>query len=190
MKKSSILVFVLLALLCFNSCSDFTYKEHNDVSIYKNKEYFNESYFERSYVTKAAKHIDKFLIPYEEIDFEYESIECYVFDGTQSILKPGASLAVDFHLGDNYSSVKEKLLGMFEFYEEDKYKMNVNGYECLMVKDSEITKYVECFGLICFNEQEGVVRQYFYYNIDYDDDDISLTSYFHSWMKQCSNCPW
>lgn len=190
MKKSLILVFLSLILLSFNSCSDFTYKEYSDIKIYMNKEYFDESQFKRSYVTKAAKHIDEFLIPYEEIDFEYKSIGCYVFDGTQSISKPGVSIAVDFHLGDNYSSVKEKYLNMFEFYEEESYKMNVNGYECLMVKNSKITKYVEFFGLVCFNEQGGIVRQFFYYNIDYDDDNISLTSYFNSCMKKCSNCPW
>ena len=98
----------------------------NKKKLNKNKEYYDESQFKRSYVVKAAKHIDEFLIPYEEIDFEYKSIECYVFDGTQSISKPGVSLAVDFHLGDNYSSVKEKFLRMFEFYEEESYKMNVN----------------------------------------------------------------
>ena len=76
MKKSLILVFLSLILLCFNSCSDFTYKEYSDINIYINKEYYDESQFKRSYVTKAAKHIDEFLIPYEEIDFEYKSIEC------------------------------------------------------------------------------------------------------------------
>ena len=148
------LVLLSLILVCFNSCSNFTYKEYIDINIYKNKEYFDELRFKHSYVTKAAEHIDEFLIPYEEIDFEYENIECYVFDGTQSIFKPGISLAVDFHLDDNYSSVKEKFLNMFEFYEEENYKMNMNSYECLMVKDSKITKYVEFLGLFVLTSKK------------------------------------
>ena len=187
--KKNIFFIVLLSTLLLSSCK-LTYVEYYGVNIYKDKEYFNESYFETSLVTDAAKYIDEFLIPYDEIDFEYENIECYVFDGTQSIRRPGVSLTVDFHLGDNYPEVRERFFNMFDYYEEEKYRVIVQNYECFIVNDSKITNYIDFFGMVCFNEKEGIIRQFFFYYPEYHDNEEPLGTYFYAYVERCSNCPW
>ena len=190
----AIIVF-FLAVLCYEKVSFWkefwSVKKYHDVDIYKNKEYFNEKYFRSSDVTeKVAPYIDKFLIPYEKINFQYKDIQCYVFDGTKSSSDTGISIAVDFYLGDNYSQVKEQFMGKYAFYEEDCYKLKTDNFECLMVKDDEITQYLSRFGLICFNDKEGIVRQFYFYEPDCDKYEYSLEEYYHKFIKFCSNCPW
>ena len=183
-------VLALVIILMITFCN-LTYFEYCDVNIYKNKEYLNEEYFDSSFVTsRMGEYVDKFLLPYDKIDFEYEDIQCYVFDGTDSITRPGVSLAVDFHLGDNYMDVKEKFIEMFDFYEDEKYKLIFNEYECFTVDDPEITDWVARFGLMCFNDEKGIIRQFYYYDEDYDDNNTSLHHYFYTQVVRCSNCLW
>lgn len=189
MKRIVTGIYIILSLFLLSSCSAFTSREYCDTNIYINKEYLNEQYFQSSFVaTRAGPCADKFFIPYNEISFDYEDMQFYVFDGTDSITKPGISLSLDMKFGENYHEVKDYLINKYDFYDDDYYKATIGKYTCQIVSDEEITRYIERFGMLCYCDSEKTIRLFYYYDEDYDLDE-SLNEYKSKIIK-CSNCVW
>lgn len=189
MKRIIASIYIILILFLASSCTSFPSREYCDVNMYINKEYLNEQYFKSSFVvSRAGPYADKFFIPYDEINFDYEDMQFYVFDGTDSITKPGISLSLDMKFGENYHEVKDYLINKYNFYDDDYYKATIGKYTCQIVSDEEITSYIERFGMLCYCDLEKTIRLFYYYDEDYDLDK-SLNEYKSKIIK-CSNCVW
>lgn len=113
----------------------------------------------------------------------------YLFDGFYSTgSQTGISFVLDlkFETSDMLNQFYLDELSKYDFYDE--FAFNKNNYQINFIKDESITKFRRTkdrpytYGLICYNENDLILRYVSF--IDYQTvDDFSN-------LFECSNCDW
>ena len=173
------------------SCADAS-KAYNDESIYtEQKFYCVDEFGQKVYHTGISAMY--FIPEYEKLEYEYDYLEFYIFDGTATMVKTAITFVLDLYFNDQdaYKSAKDNELETRTFmteypakkwYENPEFEFSIGDFFCKTVYDDN---YPRRFGLICYNDDNFVLR-YLYFEEWEAPEYVQNKDY----IAKCTNCPW
>lgn len=197
------LMALLIALCIFlQACTTGEAIQIHDSSIYKNNEYINLEEYQNTWLINAGNNASKFFPEYEDINFEYSSVDFYIYCNTVNdtfITFPDATLILELSFSDkeSYDSAKENINNTYEYLKEPvkstfSYEMPsgnfmIGSYDCFVIKNDK-DRYLKSFNTICYNEDELKIRYLYCYETD--TDSISSINQLVESIKQRTACDW
>lgn len=188
---------VFVSLLCMStvfyatSCVDDP-KTYNDTDIYMELKFYNEEDFGQKVYHTGISAMN-FIPEYEDLKYDYSSIDFYIFDGTTTMDKTAVSFVLDLHFNDQnaYQSAKnnelESQIFMMDYpdkkwYEDPEFEFSISDFFCKTVYNDN---YPRRFGLICYNDNNFILRYLFF-----EEWEASEYVQDKDYIAKCTNCPW
>ena len=197
MRKISFLILIGFICLLFTSCEKYT-TSITDINVYVNEDYANEDVFDNEWITNAGKLAKQVFPKYEEINYNYDKIEFYLYSNNMMrTIDTTFVLELTFDSFAEYELAKNDIYSRYEFLDE-KVKEGVStlmpsnefkiGNYFARIAVTSVDKYPKRFLAICTNEETMTIRYLFCY--DTDTDAISSTSKLIKAINKASNCSW
>ena len=192
--KYIILVLMIIFLLGFTSCTE---NKYCDIDTFKNRDFSFEQICGNEYwVDYVYDTEDEFLPKYDEIEYSYSNIEFYVW--LNSISGSTHVLELCFDDVTEYENAKNDIYSKYELLDSNVIEhghttmptgtVQVGEFLCKIVSEGERYDYPHNFSAICVNEEQLIIRYFFYFNQDLDviSSERSLKRIF----EQNTDCKW
>lgn len=187
-------VLMIVFLLGFTSCAE---NKYCDIDAFINRDFsFDQICGNDHWVDYVYDTENEFLPKQDEIEYSYSNIEFYVW--LNSLLGSTHVLELSFDNIEEYERAKDDIYSKYEFL-DGKVKehghtvmptgtVQVGGFLCKIVEEGERYDYPHNFSAICVNEEQLIIRYFFYFNQDLDviSNERSLKRKF----KENTDCEW
>ncbi|MBQ8298831.1 MAG: hypothetical protein IJX99_03035 [Clostridia bacterium] len=193
MKKLLIAVLVILLTLIMASCVE----KEVGIDLYKDEVYAKEYTYGggEQWSQNTSERAKKFFPSYEEIEYQYSEIEFYSY--YDNLLGSSFVLELVFDNEEEYQKSKDDIYSNYEFLQDKvlegkksvmpAYELYTGEYFIKIVQYSDWV-YPNNFAAICVNDEEYIIRYFFYYDLDLYD--LKSESQLRYHIQKYSNCEW
>lgn len=195
--RKTIILFSVLFFLFLCSCKNYV-TSLTDIDIYINEDYANENVFvDNTWITDAGKNAKKVFPKYEEISYNYDKIEFYLFSDNMKEIDTTFVLELVFDNTKDYEDAKKDVYSTYTFLKEKERdgihilmpssEMNIGNY-FVKIAVTDVDDYPKSFLAICINDESNIIRYLYCY--DTDTDGFSSTNRLIRAIKSSTACQW
>lgn len=189
-----IVVAIAIAVFFIVACTDRPVTYHS-AEIYTQQQFYDEEMVGKK-VSSSGGYARHFLPEYEGIEYNYSSVDFYIYDGTTTLTRTAVTFALDLQFDDenDYLTAKQSELSannfmteyngddLFLFEAKPETEFSYGDFTCKIVENAD---YPRRCGIICFNDEDYVLR-YLYYDEWEAPEQVPQVDY----IVKCTNCPW
>lgn len=168
---------------------------YNDIALYTSGKYLSDDFTDDLRCASAYKLSDKFLPAPEDMDSDL-NYDFYIYDGKANMYGTAVTVVLDVEYSDKarYSADKQSVLGQYAYLTEyggtalatEKVSFQLYSFTCNIVDGEGYTDYPAYFGIICYSDNNLILRYYFFYELEGYEYPPTSTDYY----ADCSVCNW
>ena len=161
----------------------------HDSKMYIEGTYLNLDQYEYEIMQKFVTRSREYIPTYDQLDFSFEYVDFYAFNGCMTTSWPYQSMVLDIKVAaEDYETVKESVFSKYEIYpdgEDINHKTVIGNYYCRAVMN--VAKwYPNCF-CVCQNDNDHIIRLLFFAGDSAGQETLHDTV---KYIIMCTTCEW